>query len=217
MLFDYRTRRPQAPALSEAERLRIVQVVLKAVVWEGLRQEVSINSAVTGAFSKRGARETVYMLQQRATEPMDTVIAVLSGDRVVAAIPAPGSNAIVNARDVDGDGVDELLLDGSVQTFGVVITSARLVRLNGRALKTVHDFGGVYEGGCGNGQSMGIRAGVLVQSSPGKDGKPGFRVDLYGAPCRTDGQEPALQDYKPLPGDKIANQHVLPDLPDPRP
>jgi hypothetical protein len=186
---------------------------MKAVVWEGLRQEIAINSAVSGAFSKRGARETAYLLQQRATEPMDTLIAILSGDRVVAAVPAPGSNAIVNAPDVDGDGVDELLLDGSVQTFGVLVTTARLVRLSGKELKTVHDFGGVYEGGCVNGQSFGIRAGVLHAAPPGRDGKRAFRIDVFGASCRPDGRQPAVEEFKPLPGEKITAVIPLPDAP----
>ena len=182
---------------------------MKAVVWEGLRQEVSINSAVSGAFSKRGARETAYMLQPGGPQPMDpqsmmdTLVAIFARDRVVAVVQATGSNFIVNVQDVDGDGVDELLLDGSLLTFGVLMTSARLLHLSGRELKTMHDFGGVYEGGCGNGHSMGNRAGVLRDAPPGKDGKPAFRVDVYGAPCRPDGTNPHLEDYKPLPGHKI--------------
>lgn len=203
ILFDYRTRGPGAPALSDLEQDRIVKAVTKAVVWDGLDEKVWINSAVSGSFSKPKARETAYMLQPggpRAMEPqsmMETVVAVFSGQRLVAAVQTPGWNFIRHVEDVDHDGVDELLLDGSYLTFGVLMTSARLVRLKGRDLGEVHEFGGVYENGCGNESSMEVRAGVLRYAGTG------FRVDVYAAPCVKDGGDPKADQYKYRPGDKI--------------
>ena len=209
ILFDYRSARTSSPALSEVEQDRIVKAVTKAVEWEKTDEKVWINSAFSGSFSKRGARETAYMLQPggpRAMEPhsmMDTVMAVFSGQRLVAAAQAAGWNFIKHVEDVDHDGVDELLLDGSFMTFGALMTSARLVRLKGDELSVVHDFDGVYEGACGREQDAGVRAGVLRYDTPGKDGKPTFRVDVYAAPCSKDGTAPRLDQYKYLPGEKI--------------
>lgn len=215
LLFDYREPHHGQPSLSDAERARIVAAVKKKVEWEDADgesdadDEIWINSVVPGAFTRPGARETAYMLQPggpRAMEPhstMDTVLAVFSGKKLVAAAQAAGWNFILTAADVDGDGVDELLVDGSFMTFGVLMTSARLVRLKDDDLETVHDFGGVYEGGCA-GPTNGVLAAVLRYDPPAKGDTPAFRADVWGAPCGPEGADPKRDAFRHKPGEQIA-------------
>ena len=103
ILFDYRRPHHGTAELSESEERRIVEAVVKAGFWEELDEKVWVNSAFSGSFSKRGARETAYLLQPGGPRAMEahstasTALAVFSGKRLVVVAGAEGTNFIVHA------------------------------------------------------------------------------------------------------------------------
>ncbi len=114
-----------------------------------------IASAVTGSFTAPSAKETAYLVG--VTKCGETVaemgadinrLLVFSGNQMVASAETR-SDTILKAFDLNGDGVNELLLAGGWAHGGEITTNATLVRFDKKALVTIENFGAVYHDVCG--------------------------------------------------------------------
>lgn len=155
-------------------------------------------------FTAPNRNETVYLVLPRpfaAADPQaaaGAVLAVFEGGRLTRKIAADGANALVRHMDFDGDGVRELLLQGSFYNMGTLVLSARLVNLRGGKLNVVHDFGVVYSNPCDAKPDGEVLAAILTAEyaeTPDEAArkaleqgwqprKPVFRADYYRAPCK---------------------------------
>jgi hypothetical protein len=118
---------------------------------------------------------------------------------------APGPNQgnksasgadILATYDLDGDGKNELLLESVADSPGRQIKSARLATYDKDKLITVEDFGQVYDSSCGAPDGS-LSASTIYYLPPPSGQKPRFTVELYRAPCPTDGKQPQWTQVNP--------------------
>ncbi|HEY0100539.1 MAG TPA: hypothetical protein VGB76_16455, partial [Pyrinomonadaceae bacterium] len=151
VLIDYRKGQPdhRTPPLDAQLRRRIVQSAYGA---KAAPDDYSINSNSSGSFTAQGARETVYLVQRGgavAADPngaQDLALVVFdASEQLVAKFKTSDFNFIAATSDTDGDGVNELLLEGSFYNMGTLGSSARLVELKSKQLRLIETFEGIYE------------------------------------------------------------------------
>jgi len=206
VLIDYRKEHADnSPPRLDAELRR--RVIAAAVGNSAAPDDYTINGSAAGSFTNAGARETVYLIQRGgpvASDPngaQDLTLAVFDeAGKLVAKVKSRDFNFIAANADTDGDGVAELLLEGSFLNMGTLGSSARLVSLKSGRLRAVKDFEGVYENPCeGGGDSPQVTAAVINYAPAGEGNTPRFTVALYRAPCPAGGGDPTFDSFKPAP------------------
>ena len=201
VLIDYRKEKPDhaPPRLDEGLRRRIVEAAYGA---NAAPKDYSVNSSASGSFTERGARETVYLIERGgpvASDPngaQDLALVVFDATgQLVAKFKTSDFNFIAATADADGDGVSELLLEGSFLNMGTLGSSARLVELKSKRLRLVKTFEGVYENPCEGYATSQVTAAVVNYAADGNP--PTFKVDFYRAPCPANGGDPTFDSFKP--------------------
>jgi hypothetical protein len=203
-LLDNRKEQVDEPPRVDAEtQRRILQAVYGPRAETG---DYSINSRASGSFTREGQKETVYLLQPGgpvAADPngaQDLTLAIFDGaNQLAAKIKSRDFNFIIGTSDVNGDGVNELLLEGSFFNMGTLGSSARLVELKDKRLKIIKDFDGVYENPCEGDPSEHVNAVLITYRPSGKGSTPEFNVARYSAPCPSNGQPLNAQSFVPAP------------------
>jgi hypothetical protein len=205
VLIDYRKERPnhKAPPLEAGLRRRIIQAAYGA---RAAPDDYSINSHSSGSFTAQGAREKVYLVQRGgpvASDPngaQDLALVVFdTSDQFVARFRTSDFNFIIATSDTNGDGVNELLLEGSFYNMGTLGSSARLVELKSKQLRLIETFEGTYENPCDADSASQITAAAITYAADGDAKPPTFKVDLYRAPCPARGGEPNFGSFQPAP------------------
>jgi len=223
LLFDFRA--PQgnpAPALSPEARRNLLSAVFPRYLGSETECKVDLPpteaaleaarssgqfvpelvSRAAGSFTRTGARQMVYLIKVgECSAPARSYfgtyrLAVFENGRLIAAPEARGDN-IALASDVDGDGIDEILVPGCGFSMGSVECSATLLSIAGGTLGTVRTFPEVYRDGCGYSREAGISA-TVIRYSPGRP--PQFFEHEYEAACPAPGQTP---EFRPAPGRKF--------------
>ncbi len=157
-----------------------------------------IEAETTGSFTRAGARQQFYLIKvgecgATGRNYFGTYrAAVFEAGRLAASAAAPGDRIPV-VRDMDGDGIDELLIAGCGSGTGEVRCAAALVSMAGGSLRTVRKFEGVYSDPCAYSHDLPITA-VAIRYSSGRP--PRFFEDRYEAACPASGQPPQ---FRPAP------------------
>jgi hypothetical protein len=132
-----------------------------------------IAQSATGAFTAPGTQQTLYNVTNWECGPTPresggtATLAVTNGDDVlVSGVTDGAGQTIVNVADVDGDGVDEILLYDQA----LAANTSRLVHFEQGQLVTMMDFGRVYETTCGSGRGDEhfVYAIIRVVTKPGR-------------------------------------------------
>jgi hypothetical protein len=147
--------------------------------------------AATGSFTIPGSSQTLYLVTTgecgapHADNFGSVTLAVMEGDNVVIKAMTSGGSSIRDVVDLDGDGVEEIVLASGTTNMGSVIELVSLVRFERGKLVTAKDFGKVYEDNCEDPTSAKrtreyhvIRA--LVRSGPSIE----FVSEPVKEPCR---------------------------------
>jgi hypothetical protein len=118
-------------------------------------------------------------------------LVVFDGTELVVNLPARGEYIAATA-DVNGDGVDEILIAGCGFGTGMLVCTADLVSVAGARLQTLREFT-VYDDSCG---AQGILPGTDIRAwatryMPGKTLR--FTTDEYVAVCPADGGQPQFR------------------------
>lgn len=151
----------------------------------------SIYDVANGSFTAPGQTETLYLIgvgecNASHAENFGTKrVAIFSGPRLVADVDVDFKNVIVRKTDLNGDGVDELLMTGGDMNQGILIEIAALVSFQNGRQRVIEDFGTVIEDSCASGiPGSSARASVLYLSelTPGK--MPRLTMENYQSPCR---------------------------------
>lgn len=143
--------------------------------------------AASGSFTAAGTLQTLYLVADfecGATQVDDmgsTTLAVFEGERLVARVLAPGSTVLGQAIDVRGR--TEIVLLHVIRTTGnIVVTFARLVRLDSASAVVIKDFGRVSESHCEPGAPRWQRDKIVyVRLTP--DAGPDFRFERKEMGC----------------------------------
>lgn len=151
----------------------------------------SVSESITGSFTAPGQVQTAYVIYtgecgaSHADNFGSKRVAIFSGQQLVADVDSDFMSAFVRKTDLDGDGVDELLMTSGDMAQGTLIQMATLVEFKNGRRRVIEEFGTVVEDSCASGfPGSSSKASVLSMSdfAPGK--MPKLRIDNYVANCR---------------------------------
>lgn len=117
---------------------------------------IEVLGEVRGSFTKAGAQESAYLVSNgapAAADPfpkLDQRIVVFDGDAQVADWKLPEDSAFgrpVAAKDLDGDGIDELIGEGSFYNMGTLAIGLSAVKL-GETPEVVQTLPDVFIDSC---------------------------------------------------------------------
>jgi hypothetical protein len=151
----------------------------------------SISDVATGSFTAPGQTQTAYVIYvgecdaSHAENFGSKRVAIFSGQQLVADVDVDFRGSIVRKTDLNGDGIDELLMTTGDMAQGTVIEMASLLEFRNGRVRVIEDFGTVVEDSCASLMSgSSAKASVLsiMDSEPGK--MPKLKIDNYVASCR---------------------------------
>ncbi len=192
------------PEPTEAERQRVTRLL-------GIdAADVQLTSRLEGAFTQPDAQQVAVMLVPGGAStitpfPEPATLAVLEGDRVVVRHVFGKDDGswqwLRKAADVDGDGIDELLLTAGWIQMGESGTNLLVASLAGGDYRQIDVFKRVTDSDCqAKRDTGGGKAQAAVLSVSG--GK--LALTRYQADCPPDdgkqgwARDPAASDYRPV-------------------
>ena len=147
--------------------------------WSGIADtiggDVEVLGEVRGAFTAAGADEVAYLVSDGAPIAADPFpelnqrIVVFSGEEQVAdlAIPDGAFSRPIKAVDLDGDGLSEVLVEGSFYNMGTLALGVSAIKL-GETAEVVQTLSDVYVDSC----EAGVReASISVSAVSVSDGQ----------------------------------------------
>ncbi|HKY27300.1 MAG TPA: hypothetical protein VJM12_05065 [Pyrinomonadaceae bacterium] len=151
----------------------------------------SILHMATGSFTGPLKQETLYLISvsecnaSHADNFGTKRVAIFSGQQLVADMDADFKSGIVKKTDLNGDGIDELLMTTGDMNQGVLIQLAALISFQNGRFRAVEDFGTVMEDSCASGfPGSSAKASVVSISEAAPGAMPRLRIDNYEAGCR---------------------------------
>jgi hypothetical protein len=151
----------------------------------------SIVDMATGSFTAPGQTETLYVISvsecnaSHADNFGTKRVAIFAGPKLIADNDADFNSNIVRKTDLNGDGMDELLMTGGDVNQGIVVEIAALLEFKGGSVRVIEDLGTVSEDSCGSGiGGSSSKASVISLSQVVAGRMPRLRIDNYEAGCR---------------------------------
>jgi hypothetical protein len=151
----------------------------------------SIVDMATGSFTAPGKPETLYVISvsecnaSHAENFGTKRVAIFSGEQLIADVDVDFKSSIVHKTDLNGDGIDELLMTSGDMNQGTLIEMAALVDFQNERFRVIEDFGTVIEDSCASGIPGSVSKASVLSFSDAAPGKmPKFRIDNYQANCR---------------------------------
>jgi len=174
---------PQFDASRGTDRLKAARIAGQMVP--------AIVDMASGSFTAPGQTQTAYVISvsecnaSHADNFGTKRVAIFSGQQLIADIDVDFRSSIVRKTDLNGDGLDELLMASGDMNQGTLIEMAALLDFQNGRLRIIEDFGTVTEDTCASGTpGSSTKASVLAISDvvPGK--MPKLRINNYEATCR---------------------------------
>jgi hypothetical protein len=151
----------------------------------------SILDTATGSFTTSGRPETLYVISvsecnaSHADNFGTKRVAIFAGQQLIADADVDFKSSIVRKTDLNGDGMEELLMASGDMHQGVLTETAALLGFQNGRVRIVEDFGTVTEDSCGSGVTGSSSKASVVSISDVVDGKmPRLRIDNFEASCR---------------------------------
>lgn len=151
----------------------------------------SIEDMATGSFTGPLLSQTVYVISvgecnaSHADNFGTKRVAIFSGPQLVADLDVNFKRSIVRKTDLNGDGVDELLMTSGDMNQGTIVEMAALVDFQNGRLRVIEDFGTVLEDSCASEIPGSSSKAALVSISEIVTGKmPRLAMENYEASCR---------------------------------
>lgn len=214
VLFDFRTARPLTSSKMSAQtRLRILSQLFRKYLddenkcnarfdpsgsvdqLQAARNAGQIVPLIVddaqGSFTARGRTETAYVIAvgecnaSHAENYGTKRVAIFAGDKLIADMDVNFKNSIVRKTDLNGDGIDELLMTTGDMAQGTLIEIGGLLDFEAGKVRVIEDFGTVVEDSCASGfQGSSSRASVISFSGEARGKFPKLRIDNYESGCR---------------------------------
>jgi hypothetical protein len=151
----------------------------------------SISDVITGSFTAAGQTQTAYLISvsecnaSHADNFGTTRLAIFSGQQLVADVDTDFMAAIVRKTDLDGNGIDELLMNSSYMGQGNLTEMATLASFENGRRRVLNDFGSVVEDSCASEMpGSDSKAAVLYTSAFAPGLKPTITQENYVASCK---------------------------------
>lgn len=142
-----------------------------------------------GSFTRAGADETVRIelpgapLARPGPGPATATLVVTADGETRARTELGGAGYLIAGTvDMEGDGVDEIIVFGSDMQQGVETGWATIVALEDGVFRPVERFDRVWQDSCTRGGETAMRRGKTIhldRSSP----EPGFRTEGFSEAC----------------------------------
>ncbi|HKO96340.1 MAG TPA: hypothetical protein VJU86_05080 [Pyrinomonadaceae bacterium] len=151
----------------------------------------SIVDMATGSFTAAGKRETAYVISvsecnaSHADNFGSKRVAIFASQELVADVDADFRSSIVRKIDLNGDGINELLMASSDMSQGTLTEMAALVDFQNGRMRVIDDLGTVSEDSCASelpGSTS--RASVISILNAKRGTMPKLRLDNYQSACR---------------------------------
>lgn len=151
----------------------------------------SIVDITSGSFTAAGRQETAYVISvsecnaSHAENFGSKRIAFFAGPQLIAEMDVDFKQTIVRKTDLNGDGLDELLMESSDMAQGTLTEMAGLLEFRDGQLRVIEDFGTVVEDSCASelpGSTS--KASVISINPTGAGQMPRLRIDNYEKTCR---------------------------------
>lgn len=151
----------------------------------------SIVDKASGSFTTAGRAETAYVISvsecnaSHADNFGTKRVAIFAGQELIADVDVDFNNSIVRKTDLNGDGINELLMTTGDMHQGVLTQTADLLEFSNGRLRVIEDFGTVTEDSCGSGIADSTSKAAVISLSDVTPGKmPRMQIDNYEASCR---------------------------------
>jgi hypothetical protein len=151
----------------------------------------SVVDVETGSFTTPGQTQTAYVIEvsecnaSHADNFGTKRVAIFSGQQLVADVDADFMRGIVRKTDLNGDGIDELLMMSSDMAQGTLTEMATLVSFQNGRRRVLQDFGTVVEDSCASGSPGSTsKASVLYTPAFAPGLMPKLIQENYVASCR---------------------------------
>jgi hypothetical protein len=151
----------------------------------------TIGDMATGSFTAAGLQQIAYVISvnecgaSHADNYGSKRIAVFSGQQLVMDADADFLSSIVRKTDLNGDGIDELLMTSGDMNQGVAFEAASLISLQNRRLHVIQELGTVMEDSCASEMPGSVsKASVISVNSAAPGHMPKLRIDNYRSGCK---------------------------------
>jgi hypothetical protein len=151
----------------------------------------AIADVATGSFTAAGQAQTLYVISvsecnaSHADNFGTKRVAIFSGQQLVLDADIDFRSSVVLKSDLDGDGVNELLMTSADMSQGTLTEMAILVSFKGTKVNVIEDFGTVTLDSCASGlPGSSDKASVISISDVIPGGMPKFQTDNYSSSCR---------------------------------
>ncbi len=151
----------------------------------------SIMEMATGSFTAAGQVQTAYVIfvsecnASHADNFGTRRVAIFAGQQLVADVDSDFMQNIVRKTDLDGDGVNELLMTSGYMGQGTLTEMATLVSFPNGRRRVIHEFGSVVEDSCASGfPGSTSDASVLYMSDFVPGSMPKLTQENYTSSCR---------------------------------
>jgi serine/threonine protein kinase/S1-C subfamily serine protease len=171
-----------------------------------------ITGVANGSFTEAGKQQTAYLIDTRTGSHADNFgpkyLAIFNGETYVADFPVPNLSLILQAYDLNRDGINELMLGSSYTQMGESQEWAKLVQISQGKLRVIRDFGTTYHSTCASQavSNKGIDSSVVFYTPAAINQMPDFRVDNYRAACPPEGTEVTQEQWKYASTGKLSDK-----------
>ena len=150
-----------------------------------------ISAMATGSFTAAGQTQTAYVISVNECNATHADnfgtkrVAIFSAQQLVADVDSDFMREIVRKTDLNGDGIDELLMKSGDMAQGTLIEMATLVSFQNGRRSVLQEFGTVVEDACASGfRGSNSKASVLYVPTGASGTMPKIIQDNYVAGCR---------------------------------
>ena len=150
----------------------------------------SIVDMATGSFTAAGQNQTAYVIAvsecnaSHADNFGTKRVAIFSGQQLVADVDGDFNSSIVRKTDLNGDGLDELLMSTGDMHQGILTETASLLSFQNGKMRVIQDFGLVDEDQCASEEPGSVTKASVISIVPAGPGDmPKLRQDNYRSSC----------------------------------
>jgi hypothetical protein len=150
----------------------------------------SITDVVQGSFTAAGQTQTAYIISvsecfaSHADNFGSQRIAIFSGPTLITDLDLDFKSNVLRKTDLDGDGINELLMSSGYMNQGILTESAALLGFKDSRVNVIQDFGQVSEDSCASGLPDSEATASLIYTVTGLIKMPTFQVEKFKATCR---------------------------------
>lgn len=168
-----------------------------------------------GSFTASKTQEVAYLVDLgdscHARSRGTVRIAIYSGENVVTYGDVTDYHRIRKVSDINSDGIDDLVIEGSWLGQGYFLTYAKLIAIKAKGILTLNNFGQVYGNNHGTLDPKGLYqvASTISISTDAKE-QTVFKQDNYLAKCFViELEEPECESYKHMSSGKFPDSDEI--------